>query len=99
MLEVKIIIPSSSPWAAPIVLVDKPDGSIRFYIDYRKLNHITKIDAYPMPHLDDLIETVRKGQYVSSLDLTKGFWQMPLDPKDQEKMLSVAPLAFLNSGS
>ena len=80
MLKENIIVPSSSLWSAPIVLVDKPDGSIRFCVDYRKLNLVTKPDAYPMPRLDNLIETIGVCRYISCLDLTKGFWQVWIDP-------------------
>ena len=77
-----------------MVLVDKPDGSIRFCVDYKKPNHITNPDAYPMPRLDDLIETIGRCQFISSLDLTKGFWQMKLDPKYQEKSGFCSPFGL-----
>ena len=58
MLEKDIIQPSSSPWASPIVLVQKKDGSQRFCMDYRKLNSVTKKDAYPIPRIDDTLDTL-----------------------------------------
>ena len=58
------------------------------------MNHVTKPDAYPMPQLDDLIETIGRCQYISSFDLTKGFWQVALDPKDQEKITFCSPLGL-----
>ena len=51
MLEAKVVYPSCSPWASPIVLVEKKDGTVRFCVDYRKLNSVTKFDAYPMPRI------------------------------------------------
>ena len=94
MLKENIIVPSSSPWSAPIVLLNKPDGSVRFCVDYRKLNHVTKPDAYPMPRLDNLIETIGGCQYISCLDLTKRFWQVRIDPKDQEKTAFCSPFGL-----
>uniref|UniRef100_A0A803TGK0 Gypsy retrotransposon integrase-like protein 1 n=1 Tax=Anolis carolinensis TaxID=28377 RepID=A0A803TGK0_ANOCA len=85
MLDLDIIVPSNSPWASPIVLVKKPDKTVRFCIDYRRLNKITQNDMYPMPRLDDLLERIGKAKFISSIDLTKGFWQVPMAPEDQSK--------------
>ena len=79
MLELGIVRPSKSPWASPVVVVPKPDGTIRFCIDYRKLNNITKMDAYPIPRMDQMLEKVAQARYISTLDITKGYWQIPLN--------------------
>ena len=85
MLKENIIVPSSSPWAAPIVLVDKPDGSIRFCVDYRKLNSLTVPDLYPLPRMDDIIECLATSQYISIIDLSSGYWQICLEEKSRDK--------------
>ena len=58
MLEAEVIEFSSSPWASPVVLVSKKDGSIRYCIDYRQLNDITLKDSYPLPHPQDYLEAL-----------------------------------------
>ena len=80
-----IIKHSISPWASPIVLVKKPDGSIRFCVDYRKLNDVTKKDAYPLPKIDDILDSFNGAEYYSTLDMTSGYWQVQVDPSDREK--------------
>lgn len=58
LLDLKIIEPSNSPWAAPIVCITKPDGSLRLCIDYRELNKTTTTDPYPIPRVEQLIDRV-----------------------------------------
>ena len=85
MLKAEVIEPSSSPWAAPVVLVRKKDGSIRYCIDYRKLNDITKKDSYPLPRIDDSLDVLGKANYFSTLDLASGYWQIRLANEAKEK--------------
>ncbi|GFS78255.1 putative retrovirus-related pol polyprotein from transposon [Trichonephila clavipes] len=60
--------PSSSPWASPIVLVRKKESSTRFYVDYRRLNVVTKKDSYPSPRIDDTFDTPAGSTWFSTLD-------------------------------
>ena len=85
MLRKNVIEPSKSPWAFPIVLVPKKDGSTRFCVDYRKLNAITIKDSYALPRIDDAIATLHGNKYFTSIDLNSGYWQIPMDQKDKGK--------------
>jgi len=91
MLEQGVIQPSSSPWASPIVLVKKKDGTFRFCVDYRKLNSVTKKDAHPLPRVDDLLDALAGSKYFSTLDLRAGYWQLSVAPEDREKTAFVTP--------
>ena len=78
----QVIRPSNSPWASPIVLVCKRDGSTRFCIDYHKVNTVTRKDAYPLPRVDDTLDTLAGSKWYSTLDLISGYWQVEVDQKD-----------------
>ena len=77
MLDNGIIEPSRSEWSFPIVLVSKKDGSLRMCVDYCKLNSVSRNDNYSMPRIDELIDRLGKARFVSTIDLTKGYWQVP----------------------
>jgi hypothetical protein len=90
MIESDIISPSKSPWASPLVLVNKKDNSVRFCVDYRKLNNITKKDVYPLPRIDDCLNSLGRAKYFSSFDLASGYWQIPMDERNKEKTAFVS---------
>ena len=81
----QVVQPSSSAWASPVVLVPKKDGNLRFCVDYRKVNAVTKKDVYPLPRVDDILDTLGKAKYFSTLDLSSGYWQIKMDPATREK--------------
>uniref|UniRef100_K7EXH9 Gypsy retrotransposon integrase-like protein 1 n=1 Tax=Pelodiscus sinensis TaxID=13735 RepID=K7EXH9_PELSI len=91
MLRMGVIRESRSAWRSPIVLVPKRDGTLRFCIDFRKVNAISRMDAYPMPRVEELLERLGRAQYLSTLDLTKGYWQIPLTPTSQAKTAFATP--------
>ncbi|GBM32083.1 Transposon Ty3-I Gag-Pol polyprotein [Araneus ventricosus] len=85
MVGNEIIEELSGPWASPIVLVKKKDGSTRFCVDYRKLDKITIKDSYPLPRMDDTLDALNGSQWFSTLDLKSGYWQVEIQPEDKEK--------------
>ncbi|CAM4542337.1 unnamed protein product [Caretta caretta] len=85
MLQMGVIRPSGNAWASPVVLVPKPDGEICFCVDYHKLNAVTRPDNYPMACTDELLEKLGWAQFISTLELTKGYWQVPLDESAKER--------------
>ena len=83
MLDRGVIEPSKSEWASPVVLVPKPDGSVRFCIDYRKLNELTVKDSYPLPRMDHCLDSLGDASFFSTLDCNAGYWQIPVSPEDR----------------
>ena len=78
MRKMGIIEPSNSEWSSPVVLVPKKDGTLRFCMDFRKVNAISSVDPYPMPRIDTLIDRLGSARYLTTLDLSKGYWQVPM---------------------
>ena len=90
MLRRGVIEPSKSPWASPIVLAKKKDGSTRFCIDYRRLNNVTVKDAYPLPKIDESLSQLNGSNWFCALDMNTGYWQVELDARDKEKTAFVS---------
>ena len=91
LVDMGIVVPSTSPWASPVVPVPKGDGSVRVCIDYRKLNEVTTADPYYMSTMDEILERVGGSKIVSKIDLAKGFYQVEVEPASQEKTAFVSP--------
>ncbi|KAJ8046227.1 hypothetical protein HOLleu_04840 [Holothuria leucospilota] len=83
MLDNDLISPSQSPWASPILLVPKEDGSKRLCIDCRKVK-VTMTDSHPIPRLDDCIDRIGNSDFVSKYHLLKGYWQVPLTQRARD---------------
>ena len=85
LLSAGIIESCVSPWSSPIVPIKNPDGSIRLCIDYRKVNSVTTPDPFYMPSIDNILDNVGECKYLSKLNLSKDFYQVPIKESDKDK--------------
>ena len=85
MLKAGIIVESESDWASPVTLVRKRDGGVRWCVDYRKLNSCCVKDAFPLPRIEDCLDTLAGTQFLSTLDMASGYWQLDVAPEDRHK--------------
>ena len=85
---------SSSPWATPLHVVTKKDGSFRPCGDYRRLNNVTIHDSYPMPLIGDALSRLNKATVYSTLDLAKAYHQIPVSPEDVPKTAVITPFGL-----
>ena len=109
MLQKGIVQESVSPWSSPVVLVKKKNGKMRFCIDFRMVNKITKKDSFPMPLVADTLDALSGTQFFTTLDLKSGYWQIQLHPSAREKTAFVThnglyeflvmPFGLTNSGA
>lgn len=91
MLDVGIVEPSHSPWNSPVVMVEKPNGDLRLCLDSRKVNSVSKSDAYPLPYVNYILDNLRDAKYLTSLDLSAAYHQIPLSEDSKEKTAFTVP--------
>jgi hypothetical protein len=80
-----VIEPAQSEWASPVVFAPKADGTLRFCVDYRRLNLATVKDSYPIPRMDECIDSLGDASIFSTLDCNAGYWQIPIRKGDRNK--------------
>src|SRR5215204_3378126 len=85
MLQKEVIRKSKSSWSSPVTFVPKKNGEVRYCIDYRKLNQVTKKDNHPLPRIDDILDQMQGSQWFSTIDLASGYWQVEIEKEDKEK--------------
>ena len=81
MLAEGVVQPSTSPWSSPVVITRRKDGKPRFCVDFRRLNSVTKRDAYPLPQVNATLDKLRGARYLSTIDLKNGYWHVSLTEK------------------
>ena len=86
MLRAGVIEPTSAGWASPVVFIPKKDGTMRFCVDYRKLNAVTFRDSYPLPRMDEWIDPLGDATVFTTLDCNSGYWQVDIAEEDRHKI-------------
>ncbi|TKS65422.1 Retrovirus-related Pol polyprotein from transposon opus [Collichthys lucidus] len=95
LVEHGLARPSCSPWSSPCLLAPKSDGTPRFCTDFRRVNAVTVPDSFPLPRMDDCIDSVGPAVCITKLDLLKGYWQVPLTQRASDISAFVTPDAFM----
>lgn len=90
-IKLGVVEPSRSPWRSPILLVKKKDNDYRWVVDFREINKVSVPDAYPMPRVNDILDSLRDAKYLSSIDLKSAYFQIPLSDESKEKTAFVIP--------
>lgn len=91
MVKEDVVEPCESPWSSPVLLTPKKNGELRFCLDSRKLNSLTKKDAYSLPYISEILDNLRDAKYLTSLDLSKSFWQILIREEDRCKTAFYVP--------
>ena len=109
VIDLDVIEPSISPYSSPAVLVPKKDGSVRFCIDFRKVNKVTEFDAEPMPNMEEVIIKMSGHNFFTKMDLSKGYWQVSLSERSKPLtafetprglfQFKTMPFGLVNSGA
>ena len=95
-LDAGVVVPSSSAWPSPVVLVRKKDGGVRWCVDYRRVNEITQKDAYPLPKIGECLDTLSGSKLFSTLDLLSGYHQFEVNKRDKPKSAFITRHGLLN---
>ncbi len=91
MLDANIIRPSRSPYASPVILVQKKDNTIRMCVDFRRLNKVTVSEQWPLPRIDDILDGLLGSKWFSTLDLKCGYYQVAKSPQSIAKTTFITP--------
>lgn len=94
LLDHGLAVPSKSPWASPCLLVPKKDGQFRLFVDCVRVNSVTVSDAYPLPRVDELVDSVEQLKFITKIDLLKGYHQIPLTERAQLISAFVTPFGL-----
>lgn len=97
MLASDAIEESESPWTTQAVLMAEKDGRVRCCVDYLELNTVTVPDPHPKPRIDDLRQGTKKAEFMTTVELKAGYWQVPIKKRDQQKTAFIAPRPTLHT--
>lgn len=91
MLQLEGIEKCESPWLSPVLITPNKNGEWRFCVDSRMLNAVTKRDAYSLPLISEILDNLKNAKYLSSVDIAKAFWEIPLNSADRENTAFYVP--------